>query len=145
MQEYSPDGKEPTLYDHDRYDRCPVAPPAGKRTRFGDVTELLRTKDDCFVVFGPGDEVTTHFDASRLPPLPSGWVRSFVLRTWGYCKDSSPFTAQGETIEPLPFAALRNYPPAADEHYPTDALHEEYLRKYQTREVGRDLAPQLRR
>jgi hypothetical protein len=136
MQEYSPDGREPTLYDHDRYDRSPMAPPAGKRTRFGDVTELLRDKDDRFVIFGPSDEVTVHFDATRLPPLASGWVRSYVLRTWGYCKDSSPFTAHGETIEPLPFAAMRNYPPGPDEHYPTDALHEEYLRRYQTREVG---------
>jgi Flp pilus assembly protein TadD len=145
MQEYSPDGREPTLYDHDRVDRTPVAPPAGKRTRFGDVTELLTAKDDRFVVFGPSDEVTVHFDAAKLPPLPPGWVRSYVLRTWGYCKDSSPFTAKGETIEPLPFAAMRNYPPAPDEHYPTDALHEDYLRRYQTREVGSPSLPARRR
>jgi hypothetical protein len=145
MQEFSPDGREPTLYDHDRYDRTPMAPPAGKRTRFGDVTELLRKKDDCFVVFGPGDEVTAHFDAGQLPPLPAGWVRSYVLRTWGYCKDSSPFTAHGATIEPLPFAAMRNYPPGPDEHYPADAAHQDYLRRYQTREVSSPAAPGRRR
>jgi hypothetical protein len=145
MQEFSPDGREPTLYDHDRYDRTPVAPPAGKRTRFGDVTELLREKDDCFVVFGPGDKVTAHFDAGRLPPLPAGWVRSYVLRTWGYCKDSSPFTAHGATIEPLPFAAMSNYPPGPDEHYPSDAMHQDYLQRYQTREVSSPAAPGRRR
>jgi hypothetical protein len=133
MQEYSPDGRQPTLYDPDRCATVPTTPPAGKRTRFGDVTELLKDKDDRFVVFGPGDGLTVRFDASRLPPLPAGWRRSFVLRTWGYCKDSSPFTATGATIEPLPFAAMRNYPPAAGEHYPQDALHADYLRRFQTR------------
>jgi hypothetical protein len=133
FQEYSPDGRQPTLYDHDRCERVPTSPPAGKRTRFGDVTELLREKDDCFVVFGPGDGLTVRFDAGKLPPLPAGWQRSFVLRTWGYCKDSSPFTATGATIEPLPFAAMRNYPPGAGERYPDSARHVDYLRRYQTR------------
>jgi hypothetical protein len=141
MQEYSPDGRQPTVFDHDRHEQVPLSPPAGKRTRFGDVTELLRQRDDRFVVFGPGDEVTVRFDATRLPPLPAGWRRSFVLRTWGYCKDSGPFTATGATIEPLPFAAMRNYPPGPDEHYPPDAAHQDYLRRYQTREVGTQAAP----
>jgi hypothetical protein len=56
-----------------------------------------------------------------------------VLRTWGYCKDSAPFTAHNDTIEPLPFGAMSNYPPAAGERYPDDALHADYLRRYQTR------------
>jgi hypothetical protein len=93
----------------------------------------LKEKDACFVVFGPGDGLTVRFDAGKLPPLPAGWQRSFVLRTWGYCKDSSPFTATGATIEPLPFAAMSNYPPAPGEHYPTSARHADYLRRYQTR------------
>ena len=54
-----------------------------------------------------------------------GWKRSFVLRTWGYCKDCAPFTATGDTVEPLPFKAMRTYPYGPDEHYPRDALHED--------------------
>jgi hypothetical protein len=138
MQEFSPDGRQPTLYDHDRHDSSPLVPPAGKRTRFGNVTELLRDKDDRFVVFGPGDGLTVRFDAGKLPPLPAGWQRSLVLRTWGYCKDTAPFTALGDTIEPLPFAAMRNYPPKPDERGPDRA---EYRRRYQTREVGSSPSP----
>jgi hypothetical protein len=136
MQEYSPDGRQPTLYDYDRTEAVPLSPPAGRLTRRGDVTELLRDRDDRFVIFGPGDEVTVRFDARRLPALPPGWQRDFVLRTWGYCKDSGPFTATGETVEPLPFRAMRNYPYGPDEHYPCDAAHQDYLRRFNTRRTS---------
>jgi hypothetical protein len=105
-------------------------------TRFGDVTGLLRDRDDRFVIFGPGDELTVDFDAKSLPVLPPGWKRSYVLRTWGYCKDCAPFTATGETIDPLPFQKMSKYPYGPSEHYPKDALHEDYLRRYNTRQVG---------
>jgi Tfp pilus assembly protein PilF len=136
--EYSPDGKLPTVYAHDRFDRDPFIRPAGRLTRHGDVTELLREADDCFVIFGPGDLLRVQFDASRLPSLPPGWKRSFVLRARGYCKDVSPFTATGNTVEPLPFAGMRTYPPGKSERYPDTPLHRDYLRRYQTRIVPRD-------
>jgi hypothetical protein len=136
MLEYSPDGRQPTLYDYDRPAAVPVSRLSGRLTRYGDVTDLLQTTDDCFVIFGPGDELGVEFDASRLPPLPPGWQRSYVLRTWGYCKDCSPFTATGTTIEPLPFRAMANYPYGPDQHYPTDAHHEAYRKNYNTRRVG---------
>lgn len=134
MLEYSPDGREPTLYDYDRWSSAPMARLKGKLTRLGDVTDLLRQRDDRFVIFGPGDEITVYFDATQLPSLRPGWRRSFVLRTWGYCKDTGPFTATGDTIEPLPFAAMKRYPYGRDDHYPADAAHKDYLRQYQTRE-----------
>lgn len=133
MKEYSPDGKLPTIYDYDRLDRVPTVRPAGRLTRLGDVTELLHKLDDRFVIFGPGDEVTVRFDAGKLPELPAGWKRSFVLRTWGYCKDCGPFTATGSTLEPLPFRGMSRYPYGPDEKYPDDAEHREYRRKYNTR------------
>jgi hypothetical protein len=64
--------------------------------------------------------------------LPDGWKRSFVLRTWGYCKDCAPFTATGDTIEPLPFRAMSNYPPGPGEQHPDP----EYQKRYNTRPVG---------
>ena len=73
----------------------------------------------------------------NLPALPSDWKRSFVLKTWGYCKDCSLFTATGDTIEPLPFEKMSKYPYGREEHYPDDPLHQDYLRRYQTRQVGR--------
>src|SRR5205807_2268053 len=81
----------------------------GKLTRYGDVTELLRETDDRFVLIGPGDETEIKFDARSLPSLPNGWKRSYVLRSWGYCKDTAPFTATGDTIEPLPFRGMTTY------------------------------------
>ncbi|HZV08095.1 MAG TPA: FG-GAP-like repeat-containing protein [Gemmataceae bacterium] len=133
--EYSPDGRLPKLYDHDRADNVMLVGQSGRMTRFGDVTELLHKRDDRFVIFGPGDDLTVRFDAASLPPLLPGWKRSFVLRTAGYCKDTALSTAHGETVEPLPFAAMRNYPYGPERQYPNDALHRDYLRNYLTREV----------
>jgi hypothetical protein len=136
MLEYSPDGRQPTLYDYDRRGTNPSRVPAGRITRYGNVTELLTKSDDCFVIFGPGDELTVNFDAERLPPLRAGWTREFVLRSWGYCKDCAPFTATGETIEPLPFRGMDTYPPQKTK-YPDDALHNDYRKRYNTRPVGK--------
>ncbi len=136
VQEYFPDGNPPAQFDLNRRVPVPITRQTGKLTRWGDVAELLRERDDCFVVFAAGDEVEVAFDASKLPSLPEGWSRSFVLRTWGYCKDASPFTATGTTVEPLPFHAMSNFPPGPGERYPETPKHREYLRTYQTREVG---------
>ncbi len=136
LQEFSPDGRLPRLFDYDKIEPVPVVRQTGKLTRTGDVTELLRERDDCFVIFGPGDELTATFAADRLPPLPAGWTRSFVLRTWGYCKDAAPFTATGSTIEPLPFALMSGFPYGPTEHYPRTPKHDDYQRRYNTRQVG---------
>jgi Flp pilus assembly protein TadD len=136
VQEFSPDGRQPSLYDHDRIERIPLTHLAGRLTRLGDVTELLNERDDCFVIFGPGEEVTAAFDARTLPALPPGWKRSFVLRAWGYSKSSGPFIATGDTVEPLPFQAMSNFPYGPGEHYPRTPRHEEYQRRFNTRRVG---------
>ncbi len=136
VQEYSPDGRLPRLYDYDRLESVPFSHLAGRLTRLGDVTELLQDPDDRFVIFGPGDEATVRFDARNLPALPPGWTRSFVLRAWGYCKDCGPFTATGATIEPLPFRAMSTYPYAPEEYYPRDTFHEDYRKRFNTRPIG---------
>jgi tetratricopeptide (TPR) repeat protein len=141
VKECSPDGRAPALYDYHRHEDVPLVRQSGRLTRFGDVAELLRDRDDCFVVFGPGDDLTVRFDAASLPPLPAGWRRSFVLRTAGYCKDTALSTAHGATVGPLPFRAMRNYPYGPDEEYPHDPLHLDYLRRFLTREVQADSAP----
>jgi tetratricopeptide (TPR) repeat protein len=135
-QEYTPDGRRPSIYDHDRHEAVPLTHWSGHLTRLGDVTELLQERDDRFVIFGPGEEVTVRFDARGLPALPAGWRRSFVLRAWGYSKDNGPFTATGGTVEPLPFQGMSRYPYGPEEHYPRDPFHEEYRWRYNTRAVG---------
>lgn len=129
------------LYEYERRQEVPLVRQAGRLTRFGDVRELLRQRDDRFVIFGPGDDLTVHFDAAALPSLPAGWRRSFVLRTAGYCKDNALSTAHGATVEPLPFAAMRQYPYGPEQRYPNDPLHVDYLRRFLTREVRSDLLP----
>jgi hypothetical protein len=136
MQEFSPDGRQPTLYDYHRLERVPVTRQAGRLTRLGDVTELLQAADDRFVIFGPGDEVNVRFDARALQPLPGGWTRSFVLRTRGYCKGCGPFIVTGDTVGPLPFGAMKGFPYGQEESYPRTPRHLDYLRNYNTRAVG---------
>jgi len=129
------------LYDYDRHEEMPLVRQAGRLTRFGEVTELLRQRDDRFVIFGPGDDLTVRFDAGSLPPLPDGWQRSFVLRTAGYCKDTALSTAHGTTVGPLPFHAMKAYPYAPGDSYPVDAQHQQYLRRYDTRVETRRVSP----
>src|SRR5262249_48127993 len=131
----------PILYDHDRHEDVPLVRQSGRLTRFGDVAELLRQRDDRFVIFGPGDDLTVRFDARSLPPLPARWRRSFVLRTAGDCKDNALSTARGSTVEPLPFRAMRNYPYGPEQRYPSDAAHRDFVQRYSTREVPVSRSP----
>jgi tetratricopeptide (TPR) repeat protein len=123
MQEVLPGGRPPVAYDDAKTEPVAVTAWAGRLTRLGEVTELLRAADDRFVLCGPGDEVTVGFDAGRLPPLPAGWVRSFVLRAHGYCKDTSPTTVTGGRVGPLPFRDMKNYPEFGRTPPATDADH----------------------
>ena len=123
-REVSPDGRLPLVYDYDHVDPAPLARMSGKVTRSGDVTRLLRTDDDRFCVVGPGDEVRLEFEAKGLPPLPAGWTRGYVLRTFGYCKDADPFTATSDTVEPLPWRGMPAFPFAAGVIRPASAAHD---------------------
>ena len=111
MKEVRPPEGTPVGYDDSRTEPVVVSKWKGNLTKLGDVTELLRGPDDRLVLCGPGDEVTVRFDAAGLPPLPAGWERSFVLRTFGYCKDTAPTTVTGGRVGPEPFRGMANYPP----------------------------------
>ena len=115
----------------------PWRPITGSFTRFGDVLPLLRAPDDMYVVMGPGDEATIQFDASSASALPPRWKRDFLLYTDGWIKDSDLNTAFGTAVDPLPFHAMKSYPYAPGESYPSDEAHRRYLREYDTRAVGR--------
>jgi len=113
----------------------PWRPIAGAFTRYGDVLPLLRGPDDMYVIMAPGDETTIEFDASSAAGLPKGWKRDFLLYTDGWIKDSDLNTAFGTTVEPLPFHAVRSYPYAKGDAYPSDSAHQRYRREYNTRIV----------
>jgi hypothetical protein len=115
----------------------PWRPIEGAFTRFGDVLPLLRSADDMYVIMAPGDEGTVEFDAASASPPPLGWRRTFLLYTDGWIKDADLNTAFGNTVEPLPFHAIKAYPYAPGESYPTESVHQRYLREYNTRLVKR--------
>jgi hypothetical protein len=129
MREIRSPGSPVIEYDPEHLVPVPVNRWKGNLTKLGDVTELLKATDDRHVIIGPGDELTIRFDARNLPPLRPGWTRQFVLRTYGYCKDASPFTATSGEIDPIPFRAMKQFPPGPDEKYP----HPEDLRLWHTR------------
>jgi hypothetical protein len=102
LQEYSPDGRLPLLFDYHRPTTVPLVGLTGVRTPYGDVRHLVSCQDDDFLLINAGDEVTIAYNASSLPELPDGWTRSFILRATGYCKDTDLFNPTGGTVEPMP-------------------------------------------
>jgi tetratricopeptide (TPR) repeat protein len=135
-REVSPDGRLPLLYDYDHVDPSPLALMGGKLTRLGDVATLLQQSDDRLCVVGPGDKVRIEFAAGDLPALPEGWSRSYVLKSFGYCKDADPFTAGSDDVEPLPWRGMPPFPFAAGTRRPDDPAHRAYLGEFQTRPAG---------
>jgi Tfp pilus assembly protein PilF len=132
----------PWWFDYDSVSREPRwRPIEGAFTRFGDVLPLVRSSDDMYVIMAPGDEMTLQFDAGSEKALPRGWTRDFLLYTDGWIKDSDLNTAFGTSVEPLPFHAIKQYPYAPGESYPTDSAHQRYLRTYNTRVVRRTESP----
>ncbi|HEU5117493.1 MAG TPA: cytochrome c biogenesis factor, partial [Isosphaeraceae bacterium] len=137
LREVSPDGRMPLMYDYNRIDPAPLARLEGRLTRYGDVGPLLREDDDHLCLVGPGDELQMEFDASAAPPLPEGWTRQFVLRAVGYCKDADPLTVSSDSVNPMPWKGMPDYPFGPEHDRPSDSRYRAYLRDFQTRSVRR--------
>jgi tetratricopeptide (TPR) repeat protein len=110
----------------------PYTRPAGAYTRYGDVLPLLTSTDDKFVVFGSGDEVALDFDPAVLPLLPAVWVRDYFFVANGYEKDMDFYAYRGDSVDPLPFHEMQEYP-YPGESFPDDPAHLDYLLEYNTR------------
>ncbi len=133
-REYSPDGRKPLIYDYRTIE--PAAPwktHLGNYTRFGDVRELLLEPDDLYVITRSGDEIQIDFDARRLPLLPKGWKRTYLIYADGFGKDMDINSARPETIGELPFHGMKSYPYSPGDHYPMSKQHQDYLERYNTR------------
>jgi hypothetical protein len=116
-------------------------PTPGFYSRYGDVKSLVTGVDDRLVIMGSGDELRLRFEAAKLPPLPQGWTRDFLLKVDGWAKDRDPNTAFSTTVEPLPFHAMSRYPYPISEHFPDDDAHARYRREYNTRPALRLIRP----
>jgi hypothetical protein len=135
-REYSPDGRLPLIFDYELSDAtAPFHVLTGDYTRYGAVEPLLADFDDRYVIMGPGDEIALRFDATALPEPGSGWERSFVLVSHAYCKDMDLYTATPQTLAPLPFRTMSQYPYPAREHYPDTEAHRLYRQTYNTRRI----------
>ncbi len=107
---------------------------SGAFTKYGDVTALLQSADNQFVIGRQGDSVSLQFSAADLPPVPKGWVRDYFIITSCWFKGEGlsyvPFT-----VNPLPFQGMTSFPYPSNESYPYDAVHLAYLLKYNTRSI----------
>jgi hypothetical protein len=133
-KEFSPDGEEPTDY-HRREPAIPFRNLAGDYTKFGNVLELVQKIDDRCVIFGKGEELALAFDVTKFPPVQEGHVRTFLLRSFGWCKDKDPYTAYPDSVEPLPFQEMGNYPYGQDVHPADEESWNEYRRNWNTRRI----------
>jgi tetratricopeptide (TPR) repeat protein len=135
-REYSPDGRKPLIYDYSVIEpSAPWKAHLGNYTRLGDVRELLLAPDDMYVVTRNGDEMQIDFDARRMPALPKGWKRTFLVYADGFGKDMDVNSARPETIGELPFHGMKSYPYSPADRYPMTERHQEYLLRYNTRTV----------
>src|SRR5499426_942685 len=135
-REYSPDGRKPLIYDYSVIEpSAPWKAHLGNYTRLGDVRELLLAPDDMYVVTRNGDEMQIDFDARRMPALPKGWKRTFLVYADGFGKDMDINSARPETIGELPFHGMKSYPYSPADRYPMTERHQEYLLRYNTRTV----------
>lgn len=140
-----PRREQPEAYQYARW--MPEAmwnPIPGRYTRYGDVSELVRGVDDRSVIMGSGDELRVVFNAGSLAPVRPGWKRDFLLLVDGWSKDGDANTAFSQSVEPLPFHGMSQYPYPASEHFPDDPDHRAWREKYNTR-PGRTLMPRLAR
>lgn len=138
--EVTPDGREPYGYDYERVSfTSPWKVLPGRYTRLGDVRELLTSTDDLFVISRPGDEVSLSFDATRLPVLPEGWTRTFLLYADGFSKEMDINSATPNEVAPFPFHGMSRYPYALPESYPMTEARRAIFEKYNTRIVRREV------
>jgi len=97
----------------------------------------VNAADDRFAILGSGDEVALEFDSSALPPLRPGWARDYFFYADGFAKDMDFYEALSDTVDPLPFHAMGQYPYGPETRYPTDSLHLDYRLNSNTRYVSR--------
>ena len=110
----------------------------GNYTRYGDVLPLLLDSDNKYVIMNAGDEIKLKFDASSLPKIKKGWTRDFLFYNDGWLKDGDLNTAQGQTVEPLPFHGMESYPYENRGVLPNDQFYRNYQEVYNSRVITTD-------
>ena len=107
----------------------------GAYTKYGDVLPLLLESDSKYVIMNAGDEISLEFLTSDLPSVPNGWRRDFLFYNDGWLKDGDLNTANGQTVNLLPFHGMSKYPYDNNEAYPNSKEFTDYRKNYNTRVV----------
>lgn len=97
----------------------------GFYTAPGDVSELIAREDGALAIIGGGEEIHLEFPAATT--APAGTHRYLALEFRGWAKDMDLYTADGETVGPLP------EPPglSAADRASRNVLHARYNVRYQ--------------
>jgi hypothetical protein len=117
------DGKTPgdLTYNYQHISQTgPFTRSRGSYTRYGEVTPLLQSIDERFVIFGSGEDIDLEFRTASLPPLPQGWKRDYFFYANGFVKDMDFYEGSPFTVADMPFHGMSTYPYPATEHYPLD-------------------------
>ena len=122
------------IYDHVRQTPPWRITPMGWCTRYGEVDDLVRERDNALVLLNGGDELTLSFAAAAFPAKPANAVRDFFLYTVGWDKDADFHVAHGLTVGPLPWHGMddQRYGPQRRPKFANDS----WIPKYNTRWVG---------
>lgn len=99
--------------------------PGGWCTRYGDVLELVQSRDEGLALVNSGDELALRFDATEMSKLDPGLERDFFLYVDGWDKDSDFHVTRGAEVEPLPFHGQHDslYGTESRPAFASDALH----------------------
>lgn len=114
-----------------------TAAATGNFTRYGNVTELLLTADDMFVIGRQGDAVTLQFPTTNLTHPAEGMTRDYFFFESCWFKDEYGNWGFGFdfTVDPLPFDTMSGFPYPTNEHYHNDPTHQNYLQTWNTRTI----------
>ena len=110
---------------------------SGDFTRYGDVTQVVLEGDDMFVIGRQGDQVSLRFPAFGLASLEDGVERDYFVYVACWFKDPPGNWGYGFdfTVDPLPFRGMSGFPYPDTESYPSDDVHLQYLKEYNTRTI----------
>jgi tetratricopeptide (TPR) repeat protein len=123
------DGKTPgdLTYNYQHISQTgPFTRSRGSYTRYGEVSPLLKSVDESFVIFGSGEDIDVEFGTASLPALPHGWKRDYFFYANGFVKDMDFYEASPFTVADMPFHGMSTYPYPTSEHYPQDEQRMQY-------------------
>ncbi len=106
----------------------------GNFTKYGDVLPLLSSSDDQFVVMRSGDEL--HLQFNDAPKIDGTDRYVFLLADDMYSIKSSINGFIRDSVDPLPFHGMSAYPYPANESYPDDSAHQDYMAEWNTRDYA---------